>query len=413
MVNESDIRDLLISTSSRLTSHREFLNLHSAELAPYFNVFDFITPNENRLSDIIAYFLDPKEGHGQGDVFLKSFLKNMELQDKFTDLNKVSIRREQSTEEYRRIDIVIEQKDVFGIGIENKPWAKDQENQLTDYIAHLRDKEYKNNFTCVYLSNEGRDPSEESISTNTLKDVLKDEELKIVSFTQIHKLVSEWRNICQADRVRGFLKDFESYIHHEFEGGSIMSIENTVVDQALSNANNLEAALHIANNVNGIKERLLNQLKVDIENKLKADKLGLKFVWELKQWDREENGSVFKFSEDAWKNYYICFAPDKNQLKNFFFGITNDDGKKPIPDIEKYLSSLGLGEKSEWWPWYQYFEKPYDDWSSNVEPWIDILIQVPNDKNGKHSKMVEKIFEKVKLLHEGLTKCASEKGIEL
>lgn len=409
MVNglqESDIRDLLISTSSRLTSHREFLNLHSAELAPYFNVFDFITPNENRLSDIIAYFLDPKEDHGQGDVFLKSFLENMGLQDKFTNLKDVSVYREQSTEGYRRIDIVIEQNDVFGIGIENKPWAKDQENQLSDYIAHLRDKKYKNNFVCIYLSQEGRDPSKESISLAILEKVLKDKELEKKSFPQFRKWVSEWRNICQSDRVRGFLKDFESYLHHEFEGGSIMSIENTVVDQALSNANNLEAALHIANNVNGIKERLLNQLKVDIENKLKAEKSKLKLVdWGLNLWGK----STFSFREDTWRNHRITFEAGKYQIMEFAFGVSQIEDKK----IDSIKHHLGPGENCECWPWYKYFEDPYYDWSSNVEPWIDILIQVPDDKNGKHSKMVEKIFEKVKLLHEGLTKCASEEGIEL
>lgn len=404
MVSESDIRDLLISTSSRLISHREFLKLHAAELAPYFNVFDFIAPNENRLSDIIAHFLDPKEGHGQGDVFLKNFLKNTGLYDKFTDLNEVSVHREQSTEEYRRIDIVIEQKDIFGIGIENKPWAKDQENQLTDYIAHLRDKKYKNNFICIYLSTEGQGPSEESISTDTLKKFLKDEELQIFSFTQFRKLVCEWRNVCQSDRVRGFLKDFDSYLHHEFEGGTIMSIENMVVDQAVNNANNLEVALRIANNINGIKERLLGKLKGDIEKKLNAEKSELKLEWELNLWEKY---SSFSFKESSWENYQICYEAEGTLLNMFGFGICKVDEKKPdSPEIRKHLNSSSLGiskDDSKLWPWYQYFEGSYYDWNSNVEPWIDIL-------NGT---MVDKIFEKVKVLHRGLTECAHEKGIEL
>ncbi len=35
-----------------------------------FNVFDFIDPDENKLSDVLAWLLDPKGSHGQGDVFL-------------------------------------------------------------------------------------------------------------------------------------------------------------------------------------------------------------------------------------------------------------------------------------------------------------------------------------------------------
>jgi hypothetical protein len=38
-----------------------------------FNVFAFIEPDENRLSDILADLLDPRGSHGQGDGFLRLF----------------------------------------------------------------------------------------------------------------------------------------------------------------------------------------------------------------------------------------------------------------------------------------------------------------------------------------------------
>ena len=55
-------------------SFADFMRLYEPTLAPRFNLFDFIGPNENKLSEIIAFFLDPKETHGQGYLFLGIFL---------------------------------------------------------------------------------------------------------------------------------------------------------------------------------------------------------------------------------------------------------------------------------------------------------------------------------------------------
>lgn len=46
-------------------------------LATRFNVFEYIQPNENRLSDLIADLLDPKGKHGQGQVLLREFVKTV------------------------------------------------------------------------------------------------------------------------------------------------------------------------------------------------------------------------------------------------------------------------------------------------------------------------------------------------
>ena len=43
-------------------------------LARNFNAFDYLRPDEQQLSKLIANLLDPKGKHGQGDVFLRRFL---------------------------------------------------------------------------------------------------------------------------------------------------------------------------------------------------------------------------------------------------------------------------------------------------------------------------------------------------
>src|SRR5438046_8522976 len=46
-------------------------------LATRHNVFDYIQPDENRLSDILLDLLDPNGPHGQTDIFLQQFIAKL------------------------------------------------------------------------------------------------------------------------------------------------------------------------------------------------------------------------------------------------------------------------------------------------------------------------------------------------
>ena len=78
---ESDLpRSVLVAAFDSLAPKIE---TYRAEIAvrqhtnPQFNVFDFIKPTENTLSDILRFFLDPAESHGQGDIFLLSLINRL------------------------------------------------------------------------------------------------------------------------------------------------------------------------------------------------------------------------------------------------------------------------------------------------------------------------------------------------
>lgn len=77
-------------------------------------------------------------------------------------LDKARIRRERRTSHIasglRRIDITVNIKGAFGIGIENKPWAEEQDRQLSDYHNQL-DREFKNQFVLIYLSRSEASPT--------------------------------------------------------------------------------------------------------------------------------------------------------------------------------------------------------------------------------------------------------------
>lgn len=182
-------------------------------LATNFSVFDYIEPDENRLSDIVRDLLDPFGKHGQGRLFLDLFLDaigvNPELVHPF-----FQIKREDRTlycaSPERRIDITLDFGD-FGIGIENKPFHYEAANQLMDYYRHLCGK-YGQRFVLVYLSGDGSEPI--SIDKAEL-DLLRKENrfMNLAYRTGLYHWLEHCIRECKAEKVRLFLLDFAEYVN--------------------------------------------------------------------------------------------------------------------------------------------------------------------------------------------------------
>lgn len=186
-------------------------------LADDFNAFDYIKPDENRLSDIIMDLLNPKGKHGQGDVFLKEFLKIVEKPEPHSTQTVEMVREDPTSyikKSQRRIDITIDFDKHEGIGIENKPWAGEQEDQVKDYQEHL-EKKYKDNFVLVYLSGAGNEP--ESIKEGEKEILERQGKLKVLAYPVGFKnwLESCYKE-CKAEKIRWFLKDFIEYTERNF-----------------------------------------------------------------------------------------------------------------------------------------------------------------------------------------------------
>ena len=199
------------------------IEAHLAEikghLASEFNVFHSIKFNENRISDVFAYLLDPDKTHGQRELFLREFLSDVPvnwLPD--SGWSCVRVRREALTRQIennmRSIDIEIAFRidDRWSaIAIENKPWKKstDQPRQLNDYAQHLG-KQYKH-FQLIYLTPNKEKPLEDSI---TCKEREKLEEEGKLGYASIWDWVSDngWlkraEDKVKAERVRWFVSDF-------------------------------------------------------------------------------------------------------------------------------------------------------------------------------------------------------------
>lgn len=118
------------------------------------NIFDAlnIETKENYHSKFIAYLIDINKDYYQ-KKFCEGILEKLGkslVNTKFENLNIEdikSVETEDCIKDNRRIDILITLSDKRYIIIENKIYAKDQKNQLKDYIDFVR-KNIKNIEDC-------------------------------------------------------------------------------------------------------------------------------------------------------------------------------------------------------------------------------------------------------------------------
>ncbi|HBC40502.1 MAG TPA: hypothetical protein DCZ88_01005 [Pseudanabaena sp.] len=89
---------------------------------------------ENVCSNILQFYLQPSNEHGFGSLLLDSLFTLINEKVVINGQN-IDVRREESTSEGKRIDLIIESDD-FLLGIENKIFA-DAYNRFDKYAEHL------------------------------------------------------------------------------------------------------------------------------------------------------------------------------------------------------------------------------------------------------------------------------------
>jgi hypothetical protein len=77
------IKGLLNAVDFKIGTLRVARERFAAQLAPDFNLFDYLRTDEMGVSKVIADLLDPKGAHGQGGVFLQAFAKILGLEPKW------------------------------------------------------------------------------------------------------------------------------------------------------------------------------------------------------------------------------------------------------------------------------------------------------------------------------------------
>lgn len=362
-LSELEIRSFFSTVETKIDLIKQVREIYGKEMAPNFNSLDFWRIDENKISQILAYFLDPKEKHGQGEVYLNHFLKRFELDFfRHDDLSNANVFCEASIDNRRRIDILV--TNGFGqcIGIENKIHlgTADQKDQIKDYVAYLGAR-YKNGNCLIYLSPKEKEVSEHSISKEERVDLINENKLKILNYEDhIIDCLSEFEMISKNHRVKSFLQDVEKKLRKMYMGEKDISEKQAIVDFINKDQRNIEIAFLVQNSLSEVKKDLRSKFEDQIKEV-------------AKRMDIRIDG--LKLYPSNWKNHKICFSYEG---PNLLYGIQRNNAdkfRKRFSEIEELIYEE-IHERfnvSEWWPMYQVF---YGNIEGNMDLWVDI-------KNGK------------------------------
>jgi len=350
-----------------------------------FNPLDFVKWNENKVSEIIAFLLDPHASHEQGDLYLRMFVEYFELSFRYTDVSKVCVMLEEHTDDHRRVDIVISYDDFKRvIGIENKiyPWTKDQPFQVADYIRHLKTYCKTDDYHLLYLAPQGKILSKESAGED-YEDNLADGKLKQINYeTHMVDLVHRFAMHTDNDRVRSFIRDFELKLREYFIGTNMIE-QNDVVKYIKSSAENIRTAFTVAQDLAAVKELLMDDFYKQMHEV--ADELNLPFVAEHNHFELpnfRKFHAKFTFETEGM----LCGLIKTNEHYNEY------PDREYVPNIAAYLKSQF--SVSPWWPLYKVLYRNYE---VEDKMWLDI-------QSGELKNTIKQFLQDVLALPEDLTK---------
>lgn len=363
-----DISSFILKVKSIL-AHEKILKKERFQRGEDFNIFSVMgmeTSEVNTHSAIVSSLLNPKGSHGCGDTFLKLFISIIpELKDFEFGTEKAQSRVEvsighvsQDYEEGGRLDILIESGGK-AIIIENKIDACDQPHQMFRYYEYA-EKHYKDKYKLIYLTKNGKLPSDNSIAGNGYTLQCSQDYFCLSYANEI----SRWIDLCiinaiQKPLLRETLVQYKNLLN-KLTNQDMESTTRQELENICSQPENIESLMwiheHIESIVNKIMQShfvpLLQQIanKHNLEVRIKNDGKD----WINTQWMN------FAFYSSSWKQFEIAFEFQKRGMQDCVSGYRYQDGKRDGINNETYvqLSKIAIDNKrsSEGWPAFRYFD---------------------------------------------------------
>lgn len=190
-----------------------------------------------------------------------------------------------------QLDTVVQFKDGV-IAIENKPWAHDQENQVTRYVEWLKKSE---NYLLVFLSN--REPSADSIKLDQLTKLRESNQYRQLSYHEAIFWLQAGFEKTKAIGVRVFVEELIKFIRTRVNRELEMNESNEIGEAILKSPDNIEAAFLINQSWTEAKGRLIDRLRKPLEERCSEHEWQVKFDDFMKT-GRKGAGFDFYFYRD-------------------------------------------------------------------------------------------------------------------
>jgi len=211
-------RDALKHLSLKLQIYWETQPVIERHTAERFNIFDYVPSSEVSLSRILADLFRTDGTHGQGDLFLRLFLRLFAKIEKRNLTSKIWTEYHiQSGRSWRRLDIFgnfkAKEDGQIHFALENKPYASEGLNQVANYTKWLS-KKYSDNFVFFYLGRSDDLPI--SIEENEWANLSAEGKAHLITYNDLINWIEQCMIQVKAEKMRWFLSELKDFINNNF-----------------------------------------------------------------------------------------------------------------------------------------------------------------------------------------------------
>ena len=315
-----------------------------------YNLFSILSIERYELkhSALIANLLDPKGSHGCGDAFLRAFFE-IALKGTAYPFEKCTLPHSY-TEYYTgpiagdtggRIDILVKSSH-YGLIIENKIYAGDQDKQLTRYDNYGRETFGADGYLLVYLTLYGCDASKESTATKSAEEVGY---LRLSYAKDILLWLKECVRLADnkplvRESLNQYIRTIKQLTYQDMNQEDIQKIIDLAVDhpEVVATLSSKRDAI-----AQGIREKY-------IFDKLKeyADQKG--WLYDDSESSYNEEEPKIRFRKEGWDGSIIISAYSEDKKSNYgwwmnlWIGIDSKvTGAKKLACLEKQSPEYPMG----------------------------------------------------------------------
>ena len=315
-----------------------------------YNLFSILSIERYELkhSALIANLLDPKGSHGCGDAFLRAFFE-IALKGTAYPFEKCTLPHSY-TEYYTgpiagdtggRIDILVKSSH-YGLIIESKIYAGDQDKQLTRYDNYGRETFGADGYLLVYLTLYGCDASKESTATKSAEEVGY---LRLSYAKDILLWLKECVRLADnkplvRESLNQYIRTIKQLTYQDMNQEDIQKIIDLAVDhpEVVATLSSKRDAI-----AQGIREKY-------IFDKLKeyADQKG--WLYDDSESSYNEEEPKIRFRKEGWDGSIIISADSEDKKSNYgwwmnlWIGIDSKvTGAKKLACLEKQSPEYPMG----------------------------------------------------------------------
>ena len=315
-----------------------------------YNLFSILRIEDSELkhSALIANLLDPKGSHGCGDAFLRAFFeialkeraypfKDCTLPDSYTEYYTGPIVGDTGG----RIDILVKSSS-YGLIIENKIYAGDQDKQLTRYDNYGKETFGADGYLLVYLTLYGCDASKESTATKSAEEVGY---LRLSYAEDILRWLEQCARLAYdkplvRESLNQYIRTIKQLTYQDMNQENIEEIIDLAVDHP-------EVVATLSSKRDAIAQRIRKKYIFD---KLKeyADQKG--WLYDDSESSYNEEEPKIRFRKEGWDGSIIISADSEDKKSNYgwwinlWIGIDSKvTGAKKLACLEKQSPEYPMG----------------------------------------------------------------------